>query len=75
VTTADFYLPNNFKLIYASSDVGKEFLSNKLISLSDKLSNELLLHIQETGEDIGLFYKYFKLWNSEYINPPLNKFP
>jgi len=37
----NFYLPPNFTLLYASSDVGKEFLPNKMIALSDKLANEL----------------------------------
>jgi len=39
---ADFYLPQNIELIYASADVGKEFIVNKLISLCDKEAKKLL---------------------------------
>ena len=32
---SNFYLPDNFTLIYASSDTGKEYLPNKMIALAD----------------------------------------
>ncbi len=38
----DFYLPDNFKFIYASSDTGKEFLLNKCIKKCDKDAKEIL---------------------------------
>ena len=37
-----FYLPNNFTLIYASSDTGKEFLLNKLIIKCEKDAKRIL---------------------------------
>jgi len=38
----DFYLPSNWKLIYATSDSGKECILNKVISESDKTSTKVL---------------------------------
>ena len=38
----DFYLPDNFTLFYASSDTGKEFLLNKLISECEKDAKKVL---------------------------------
>lgn len=42
----DVFLPTNVRLIYASTDTGKEFLINKLINEADKFSNFLLDHIE-----------------------------
>ena len=41
----DYFLPSKIELIYASSDVGKEYLPNRLISMADKTATELLNHI------------------------------
>ncbi|SHJ15282.1 YecA family protein [Propionispora hippei] len=41
----DIYLPANIKLIYASSDTGKEALSNQLVSECDKESNIIIADI------------------------------
>lgn len=38
----EFYCPDNISLIYASADVGKEHLTNKLIRATDKIANESL---------------------------------
>lgn len=38
----DFYLPNNFQLIYASADSGNENLPNKLIKCADSLATEII---------------------------------
>ncbi|MDF9401536.1 hypothetical protein ABMX65_22720 [Vibrio vulnificus] len=38
----DFYLPSNWKLIYATSDSGKDSILNKVISESDKTSTKVL---------------------------------
>ena len=38
----DFYLPELYTLIYASADIGRDQMSNKLIALSDKESRRLL---------------------------------
>ncbi len=37
-----FYLPDNFKLIYASADSGNEYLPNKLIKLADSEATKIL---------------------------------
>lgn len=42
----DVSIPTNVRLIYASTDTGKDFLINKLISEADKFSNVLLDHIE-----------------------------
>ncbi len=42
----DVFIPTNVRLIYASTDTGKEFLINKLISEADKVSNLLLDQIE-----------------------------
>ncbi len=38
----DFYLPPNWKLIYATSDSGKENILNKILSCSDRKATEIL---------------------------------
>jgi hypothetical protein len=45
----DFYLPADFTLIYASADVGKEYVPNRLISLCDKEANSVLARIKAEG--------------------------
>jgi SEC-C motif-containing protein len=43
---ADFYLPENFELLYASAEVGtEEFLLNHLIALSEVMAKSLLTGI------------------------------
>lgn len=68
---ADFYLPKNIELIYASADVGKEFLVNKLISECDKAANMLIDDISTnkiTNENLqeinGEPYTHFRFWNN-----------
>jgi len=45
----NYYLPKNVTLTYASSDGGKEYVGNKLLSCADKASNELLDHLIENS--------------------------
>lgn len=47
----DFYLPDNFELIYASADVGKEYFVNKLISECDKEANKIFKIIETAPHD------------------------
>lgn len=67
---SDFYLPENFELIYASADVGKrEFLANHLIALSENLATSLLTKIllnedpetqlEEVNDEP---YTHFRMW-------------
>jgi len=39
---ADFYLPDCWELIYASSDTGKDNILNKVIACSDKTANKMI---------------------------------
>jgi hypothetical protein len=48
----DFYLPENFLLIYATADAGKENVFNKLISLCDKEASKVLKNLEATYFDI-----------------------
>jgi len=48
----DYFLPKNINLIYASSDAGKEFITNKLISLCDREANKLLTYIEQHWESL-----------------------
>ena len=67
---ADFCLPNNFKLAYASARSGKaEYLPNILIATCDKESRSLLRHIEENFDDSSNlkesgapFYSHFRNW-------------
>lgn len=44
---SNFYLPNNFELIYASSDSGKHDLANVLIATCDKEASNILKMIKD----------------------------
>ncbi len=66
---SDFYLPQNIELIYASTDVGKEYIINKLISLCDKEARILLENIlsnkvpnDNLNEVSDNPYTHFRLW-------------
>lgn len=51
----NFFLPKNIELIYASADVGKDFLPNILISHCDKEAKEILNLIKkDPGETMNL---------------------
>ena len=39
---ASFYLPPNLQLLYASSDVGKENIVNKVLAVTDSISKQSL---------------------------------
>lgn len=63
----DFYLPENFKLIYASADIGSN-MSNKLIKLSDRLSTAQLEKIKGDPKKESLYAteyacRWFRQWN------------
>lgn len=51
----DWFLPENFTLIYASADVGKEYLPNKLISFCDKEANKFFMEVKKGGIIINDF--------------------
>lgn len=66
----NFYLPPNVELLYASTDIGKEYLPNILISLCDKEANKLIKYIQENDNDQSgletapdLPCTHFRFWN------------
>jgi hypothetical protein len=48
----EYFLPKNINLIYASADVGKEFIINKYISLCDREAKKLLDYIEHNWEDL-----------------------
>lgn len=65
-----FYLPSNFQLLYASSDAGREYAANRLISECDREAALLLKAIiselpnktslvQVSGEP----YTHYRTWN------------
>jgi hypothetical protein len=45
-------LPQYATLVYASSDSGKEYLSNKMLALCNKVSNQLLEHFEYNVKDV-----------------------
>jgi hypothetical protein len=68
----DFYLPQNVELIYASADVGKEFLENQLISVCDKEAEMLLEAVSKGKFSDGNLqemknepYTHFRFWNKK----------
>lgn len=68
----DYFLPTKIDLIYASSDVGKEYLPNRLISMSDKTATELLDYIgkniddnRNLVEETDELFSYFRFWHVE----------
>lgn len=67
---ANYYLPTNIELIYASADIGKEYLANRLISLCDKEATKLLENIlsnkvanDNLHEVSNESYTHFRFWN------------
>ena len=68
---ADFYLPKNFELIYASAEVGtQEFLVNHLIALCEVMAKSLLARIllnkasDTDPRDVNNEpYTHFRLWD------------
>lgn len=46
----NIFLPPNVHLIYASADVGKENIYNKMIHIADKISNQMNKHLENGGE-------------------------
>jgi hypothetical protein len=65
----DFFLPGNVRLLYASSDVGKERISNQLIAVADREARNVLRQI-EAGEGapedlldaVDRPYESFRAW-------------
>jgi len=51
--SGDYFLPNNVQLMYASADVGKEHITNKVISMADRLASQLLRKILSGEVSIG----------------------
>ncbi len=68
----NFYLPERFRMLYGSTDGGKESLVNKLISFSDKRSNYLLGILEkddpckDRGELEGRSYSHFRQWDANF---------
>ncbi len=63
------HLPKNMQLIYASSDSGKEFIGNRLLSLADKEAKKILTTLKEE-EDYsdaikvdGEPYTHYRAWH------------
>lgn len=65
---SDFYLPDNFSLIYASADSGSENIANKMIKLADNISSVILgkLELSMEHEKLeavsGEEYTHFRVW-------------
>ncbi len=51
----NFYLPDNFQIIYATADAGKESIFNKLIGQSDKVSASLLETVSKNDNNAKYF--------------------
>ena len=64
----NFYLPNNFSLIYASADSGSENIANKMIKLADNISSVILRGLDKSmvSEKLeavsGEKYTHFRAW-------------
>jgi hypothetical protein len=65
----DYFLPNNFTLIYASAENPTESIANKMIAEADSVSRNLLKYIIEnnildnlTESDSNLF-THSRIWN------------
>ncbi len=66
---AEFYLPENFELVYASSDTGKENPLNKIISICDSKARNILNRIKDSNDTISIlikndtgFYSHYCYW-------------
>jgi len=65
---SDFYLPANIELLHASSDAGKEFVLNRIISLCDREAKKLLKKLEKhiTNKDLQKVsdkpYTHFRSW-------------
>ena len=64
----DFYLPENFHLIYASADNGGENIANKMIKLADKIASDVLKNIEHNFTNKHLIeiknkeYSHYRDW-------------
>ena len=69
-----FFLPKNIQLIYASSDVGREFFPNQMLKLADKASNMCLKALEagdipfNTEKMEGMPYRGYRLLLSNKTN-------
>jgi len=43
----NFYLPQKFQLIYASSDTGKDLFANQMLKYADKASSQCLKELEK----------------------------
>jgi hypothetical protein len=65
----DFFLPEKYQLIYATSDSGKDNLLNKFMGLCDRRGRDLLNKIEAENCDEGLIpvegraYSHFRQWD------------
>lgn len=64
----DYFLPENFSLIYASTDSGKENISNKMLKLADRISNLIFDNIKSNRSNNALIkasnekYTHYRIW-------------
>jgi hypothetical protein len=74
----DFYLPQNMKFIYASSEIASETYTNMMIALADKESKRLRDYIIRERCDEGLRqavnqpFMHFKQWDPSTFLPRTN---
>ena len=65
-----FYLPQNFTLIYASSDNATESVANRLLKVAHATASRVLRQICERGDEENLSvvenrrYSHFRIWNA-----------
>lgn len=65
---ADFFLPKEFVLVYASADSGSENVANKMLRLSDTMSNGIFARLEAEWTEDGLHdaqgqpYKLARVW-------------
>ncbi|WP_433816162.1 hypothetical protein [Flavobacterium johnsoniae] len=75
----NYFLPKNITLNYASSDTGKEYIGNRLLSCADNASKELLNFLIENSfefpnfkNSIIMFVKNIKTRSHEFVTVPVN---
>ncbi len=71
----EFCLPQNYQLIYASSDSGKENIANQMIALADKSANKIFEILME-GHQVHEYevvankpYTHIRIWEPTHNNP------
>lgn len=71
----EFYLPDNFELFYASSDSGKQNIINRIFSLCDRRSRDLLNVLENDDSEESLIpihgkpFTHVRQWYPEKDDP------